>query len=147
MYLSILWNLWISQPYWLNYAWIICMVKKSFDCGQFVNLWSKISVLTMVKTILTMQMIQALVLLCFDWLSHSKSSKIEFAIENKKLYIIGLWTYPKFSNCPKVHILIEDTKYRNAYCWVYEMNISRSKDMKSKCHISHIFWKITFLEK
>ena len=32
----------------------------SFDHGQFVNLWSKVSILTMVKMALTMQMTQAL---------------------------------------------------------------------------------------
>ena len=27
-----------------------------------------------------------------------------------------------------------------AHCWVYVMSIRQTQDMKSKCHISHIFW-------
>ena len=51
-----------NQQYVL--IWYICLNhlhgQNSFDYGHFVTLRSKISVLTMVKTVLTMQMIQAL---------------------------------------------------------------------------------------
>ena len=32
-------------------------------------------------------------------------------------------------------------KYILAHCWVYLMRIRQTQDMKSKCHIYHIFWK------